>query len=391
MNHNIYLDHSASTPTDPQVLKAMQPYYTEIYGNPSASHHYGKQAEQAIENAREKVAQILNCKLNEIIFTSGGSESINLALRGSAWAKRQSGQGNHLITTGVEHDATTNTIKQLSQIMGFDHNILNVDHYGRVNPNTLRDELRNDTILVSSIYASNEVGSIEAISTLGQICQERNITFHTDAVQAAGQLPLDVQALNVDLMSLSAHKFYGPKGIGVLYVREGTHLLPIQTGGNHENGLRAGTQNTPLIVGLATALQIAYDELEKHTQHYRKLRDQLIDGILHKVPDAQLSGHPENRLPSHASFVFDNIESNLLLMHLDLNGIAASSGSACKTGNPEPSSVLLAMGFTEAQARGGLRFTVGRQNTEAEIDYTIETLKRIVEKLRKLSPMRSQI
>jgi cysteine desulfurase len=312
----IYLDHSATTPTDPRVLEAMLPYFTDIYGNGSSAHRFGRSAERAIEDARESIARQLNCKPVEIVFTSSGTESDNLALRGAAWARRE--QGQHLITTKVEHSAILRTSEQLDALMGFASSLLPVDRLGMVRESDFVAAVRPETIVASVMYVNNEVGTIEPISQLSALARERGVVFHTDAVQAAGQLPLDVQALGVDLMSLSAHKFYGPKGVGLLYVREGVELLPSQSGGSHENYRRGGTYNTPGIIGMARALELAYSELDERTARFQALRDQLIDGVLSRVPGAQLTGHPELRLPSHASFVIEGIESNLLLMHLDM-------------------------------------------------------------------------
>ena len=377
----IYLDHSASTPTDPRVIEAMLPYFSETYGNPSSAHGYGRKAESAIEAARETVARILNCKPSEIVFTGGGSEGNNLAIRGAAWALRREGKGKHLITAPTEHEAVGHTVRQLAEIQGFTQTILPVNHEGRCEPAIFADTIQSDTIVASMMLANNEVGTIQPIAALAGIARQHEVVFHTDAVQAAGQLSLDVQALGVDLLSISGHKFYGPKGAGALYVRDGVELVSNQTGGGHEAGRRAGTHNTPLIVGLATALELAYEALEHHTEHYKLMRDCLIDGILSNVPNAQLSGHPSKRLPSHASFVFEGIDSGILLMHLDVNGIAASGGSACKTGSPESSEVLLAMGYSEREAIGGLRFTVGRQTTEEDIAYTVGVLAQAVRKI----------
>lgn len=361
------------------------PYFSEIYGNTSSAHSFGRKAEFAIETARETIARILNCQPKEIIFTSGGSESDNLAIRGAAWDARRKGRGTGLITTQVEHSAVIKTVEQLAEVMDFEQVVLPVNRYGVVEVEDFAAAYRPGTAVASLMYANNEVGTIQAISEISALAHEQGILFHTDAVQAAGQLPLDVQALGVDMMSLSAHKFYGPKGIGALFVRNGIELTPNQSGGSHEEGRRAGTHNTAFIVGTAKALELAYENLDDYTMHYRALRDQLIDSILSTVPGIQLTGHRSDRLPSHASFVFDDIDSNTLIMHLDMRGIAASSGSACKTGNPEPSEVLLAMGYTAKEALGNLRLTVGRQTTEADIDYTITTLADVVEKLRKLS------
>ncbi|MFN8373503.1 MAG: cysteine desulfurase family protein [Anaerolineae bacterium] len=379
---SVYLDHSASTPVDQRVIEAMLPYFSEIYGNPSSAHGQGRKSEQAIEDARETVAKVLNCKPAEVVFTSGGSESDNLAVRGAAWALKDRGQ--HLITTPIEHSAVSKTVKQLTEVMGFDSTILPVDREARVDVEDFAQAIRPTTTVASIMYANNEVGTIQPIPQLAALAHERGVLFHTDAVQAAGQVTLDVNALNVDMLSLSGHKFYGPKGVGVLYVREGTPLVPMQTGGSHENARRAGTQNTPLIVGLAKALQLAYDEIEARTAHYRALRDLLVESIMSRVPDAQFTGHPLERIATHASFVFEGIDSSTLLMHLDLKGVAASGGSACKTGNPEPSEVLLSMGYSQHEAIGTLRLTVGLQTTTADVEYAVEAVAQVVEKLHKL-------
>lgn len=376
----VYLDHSASTPTDPRVVEAMLPYFTEVYGNASSSHTFGRKAESAIEQARETVARILNCKPAEIVFTSGGSESDNLAIRGAAWMKRGSGR-QHLITAPTEHEAVGSTVRQLGDVMDFRYTMMPVDAFGMCLPAAFEQACQEDTCLASIMYANNEVGTIQPVQQLTAAAHQRNILFHTDAVQAAGQLPLDVQALGVDMMSLSAHKFYGPKGAGALYIRDGIDLVSSQTGGSHENGRRAGTHNTPFIVGLAKALEIAYEEFDAHVAHYRAMRDLLIEGVLAEVPHARLTGHPQERLPSHASFIVEGMDSSMLLMHLDVNGVAASGGSACKTGNPEPSKVLLAMGYSEREAIGGLRFTVGRQTTAEDIEFAVNALAGSVEKL----------
>jgi cysteine desulfurase len=330
----VYLDYSASTPTDPRVVEAMMPYFSEVYGNASSLHSFGRKAEQAIEDARETLATIFNCQPSEIIFTSGGSESDNLAIRGAAWTAKE--RGNHLITTPVEHSAVSRTVGQLADMMGFEKTVLPVDQYAMVDVEEFANACHSGTTVASIIYANNEVGTIAPIPQLAAQAKERGVLFHTDAVQAAGQLTLDVQTLGVDMMSISGHKFYGPKGVGALYVRKGIDLSPHMTGGSHESGRRAGTHNTPFIVGMAKALQLAYDERESRLAHYKTMRDALIDGILNSVSDTHLSGHPEQRLPSHASFVFEGVDSTKLLMYLDMKGIAASSAPACKTGNPEP-------------------------------------------------------
>lgn len=384
---SIYLDHSASTPTDPRVVEAMLPYFTEVYGNPSSAHSYGRKAEKAIEDARAIIARVLHCKPSEVVFTSGGSESDNLAVRGAGWARFAKGAGNHLITTPIEHSAVSRTVGQMASVMGFTQTILPVDHRGMVDAEDLAAACRNDTVVASVMYANNEVGTIEPIPQLAALARQQGVLFHTDAVQAAGQLDLDVQMLGVDLLSISAHKFYGPKGVGALYVREGVELVPSQSGGSHEDGRRAGTHNTPFIVGMAKALQLAYEEFDTRTAHYTELRDVLIDGILSAVPDSELSGHAALRLPAHASFVFGELDGNALLMHLDLKGIAASSASACKTGNPEPSGVLLAMGYDRERALGSLRLSVGQQTTMDDVQYAVKAIVESVEKVRKLSKL----
>ena len=378
----IYLDYAATTPVDARVVAAMQPYFSAEFGNPSSLHRWGQQAERALERARRQVAEALNCRPSEVIFTSGGSEADNLALRGAALAAREARGARDLITSPIEHSAVLSTLRQLRDHFGFTLTILPVDDTGRVSPDDLANAIRPDTAVVSVMSACNEIGTIEPLADLAAICHERGVQLHTDAVQAASQLPLDVERLGVDYLALGAHKFYGPKGVGALYVREGSPLLPTQTGGAHENGLRAGTPNVPYIVGLAEALQITAAERETHNARFAALRDRLITGLLAAIPDSRLTGHPTQRLPNHASFVFPGIDGNELLMHLDLAGIAASSGSACKTGDPEPSEVLLALGLQREVALGSLRLTVGRPTSEAEVARAVQVVPGIVERMR---------
>ncbi len=375
----VYLDHSATTPTDPRVVDAMMPYFTEIYGNAASAHHVGRRAEQAVEDARERVARVFNCKPSEVVFTSGGTESDNLAVRGAAF--KMGHQGNHLITTPIEHSAILRTVEQMAQYMGFERTILPVDHTGLVDVEDFAAACREGTTVASVMYANNEVGTIEPIPQLAAMAHEHGAVFHTDAVQAAGQLTLDVKALGVDMMSISAHKFYGPKGVGALYIRDGLSVLPNQSGGSHENNRRGGTHNTPGIVGLAAALELAYAEFPQRTAHYKHMRDLLIERVLATIPNAMLTGHPEQRLSSHASFIFDGVDSNTLIMHLDLKGLAASSASACKTGNPEPSSVLLALGYPREQALGSLRLTVGKDTTVEDIEFAVDVLAETIPRL----------
>lgn len=380
---SVYLDYAATTPTDPRVVEAMLPYFTEIYGNAHSGHRPGRRAEQAVEDARETVARILNCKPSEIVFTSGGTESVNLAIRGVTLSEKGD-SAKHIVSSAIEHSAVLKTLEQMESTNGIEYTLLPVSQEAVVDPETLIPALQPNTALVSVMAANNEVGTIQPISALAAQAKARGVLMHTDAVQAAGQLPLDVQALGVDMLSLSAHKFYGPKGVGALYVRDGIRLTPSQTGGSHEEGQRAGTVNTPGVVGLAKALQLAYDEFDERTAHYRSLRDQLIDEVLRLVPNARLTGHPEQRLPGHASFLLDGLDGNTLIMHLDMKGLAASSASACKTGNPEPSSVLLAMGVPYETAFGSLRLTIGKDTTETDIEYSVSVLAQIVEKLYRL-------
>ncbi len=383
----IYLDHAATTAVDPRVVKAMHPYWSERYGNASSIYSLGREAAKAMKDARKTVADILQCEPQEVIFTSCGSESDNLALRGVAFAQRHRGKGRHIITTAIEHHAIGHTCEQLEKYFDFEVTYLPVDQYAMVDPEDVRRAIREDTILISVMAANNEVGTIQPIAEIGKIAREHGIPFHTDAVQAGGTLPLDVNELHVDLLSLSAHKFYGPKGVGVLYVRKGTPLLPMQTGGGHERQRRAGTENVAGIVGLATALKLAYDHAAENNSRITALREQLIQGVLERIPDAQLTGHPNQRLPNSASFVFKYIEGESILLHLDALGICASSGSACSSGSLEPSHVLLAMGIPPDIAHGSLRLTLGRENTEEDVNYVLEVLPGIVEKLRMMSPL----
>jgi len=383
----VYLDHSASTPVDPRVLEAMLPYFTESYGNASGLHRQARASARALDQARRDVAEVLGCKPKEVIFTSSGTESDNLAIRGVGWAGQLAGKGDHLITSPIEHHAVSHTIDQLCDRFGFEQTVVPVDRYGLVNPDDVARAIRPDTLLISIMYANNEVGTIEPLAEIGAIAREHGIPFHTDAVQAGGYLDLDVDRLKVDLLALSGHKFYAPKGVGVLYARQGTPLLPQQTGGGHEGNRRAGTENIPYIVGLATALRLAQQERLSENSRLAALRDRLVSSIRATLPDAQLTGHPERRLPGHASFVVPGVEADGLLMHLDMAGVCAASGSACTSGMPEPSHVLLAMGIEHTLALGALRLTLGRSTSQADVDYVVEILPGIVEKLRTARPV----
>lgn len=379
-----YLDYAATTPVDEAVLAAMLPYFGNTFGNPSSVHFFGQQAEAAIEKARQQTANALNARPDEIIFTSCGTESDNLALRGAAFAQRKKRGANHILISPVEHHAVLHTAQQLQDVFGFEVEHLPVDRFGLVDPDDLRHFLRPETALVSVIYANNEIGSVNPIREIGQLCRAADVPFHTDAVQAAAYLPMDIRADSVDMLALGAHKFYGPKGIGALYLRKELQIYAMQTGGKQENGMRAGTQNVPYIVGLGEALQRGQAAQAEHAEVYRTMRDHLIGRVLEEVPAARLTGHPFQRLPNHASFVFEGANGNALLMLLDGAGFACSSGSACKVGDPQPSEVLLAIGLSRPWALGSLRVTLGRATTADDVDRFCQALPALVEKARSL-------
>ena len=381
----IYLDYAATTPVDGRVLHSMLPFFDQAFGNPASIHQFGQEAEAAIEQARETMARIMGCQPLEVVFTSCGSESDNLALRGVALAASRQRSANHILITPVEHHAVSRTALQLADLHGFEVEFIPVDDYGQVKPEDVASRLRPDTAIVSVIYANNEIGTINPIREIGQVCRARGIPIHSDAVQAAAFLPVKVDDLHVDLLSIGAHKFYGPKGVGALFIRQETPILPVQTGGGQEHGLRAGTSNTPYIAGLAEAFQLAVDERVKRIAALQPLRDHLINRILNKIPDSRLTGHPTKRLPNHASFVFEGADGNQLLAMLDVAGFACSSGSACKTGDPEPSDVLLALGLPREWALGSLRVTLGTGTTEEHIEKFNQVLPGLVERVRKLT------
>jgi cysteine desulfurase len=378
----IYLDYAATTPVDTRVIEAMLPYFNEIFGNPSSIHTFGQKAEAAMERSRETIAQGLNCQPGEVIFTSCGSESDNQALRGVAFASRRKRDADHILISPVEHHAVSRTAQQLARQHGFEVEYLPVDAFGQVIPEEVAIRLRPTTALVSVMYANNEIGTINPIAEIGAVCRKQGIPFHTDAVQAAAYLPVDVEALNVDLLSLGAHKFYGPKGVGALYVRKGTPIQPVLTGGGQESGLRAGTSNIPYIVGMAEAFRLAQDEREPRTARLLRLRDRIIHKILEDIPGSRLTGHPSQRMPNHASFVFQDVDGNTLLMRLDVEGFACSSGSACKTGDPEPSEVLTELGLPRDWALGSLRITLGAGTTIDQVDALLQALPPIIQSLR---------
>lgn len=381
----VYMDHAATTPVDPRVLEAMLPYWGEAYGNPSSLYRFAGIARKAVNDAREKVAAILGARPNEIVFTSCGTESDNLALRGVAFGTR--GRRRHIITSSIEHHAVGYTCEQLAREYDFDVTYLPVDSYGRVDPGDVEGAIRPDTAIISVMYANNEIGTIEPISEIGRIAREKGVPFHTDAVQAGGSLNLDVEELNVDLLALSGHKFYAPKGVGMLYVRQGTPLLPTQTGGSQERHLRSGTENVAYIVGLARALELAHENRIVENQRLRALSLRLIDGIAASIPNAQLTGHPVERLANNVSYCFPGVEGESILLHLDLAGVAASSGSACSSESEDPSHVLLALGIDAFSARGSLRLTLGHATDDAAVDYVLDVLPGIIGNLRTMSPL----
>ena len=382
--NRIYFDHSATTPVDREVAELMLEYMTDKFGNPSSVHAFGRETRKAVEEAREKVAALINATPNEIFFTSGGTEGDNLALKGVAFANRK--KGNHIITTAIEHHAILHTCEYLEK-HGFTVTYLPVDEYAMIRMEDLRNAITDQTILISIMFANNEVGTIQPIKEIGQLAKEKGIYFHTDAVQAVGNYPIDVKELNIDLLTMSGHKFNASKGIGALYIRRGVRIEEIQHGGAHERNLRAGTENVPGIVGLGKAAEIAGRDMAKKIPYITGLRDKLITTIQEKVPHVKLNGHPESRMPGNVNFSFLYIEGESLLLNLDMKGIAASSGSACTSGSLDPSHVLLAMGLTHEVAHGSLRVTLGRGNTEEDVNYFLEVVPEIVEKLRSMSPL----
>ena len=380
----IYLDYSATTPVDSRVVDAMTPFFNASFGNPSSVHRFGQIAEAAIDSSRESVARVLHCAPDEIVFTSCGSESDNLAIRGAAYAMREKTGAKWILASRAEHPAVTKTLEHLGKYDGFLIEWLDVDERGMVTPETVAKTICGDTAIVSVMYANNEIGTINPIKEIAEICRANNILFHTDAVQAAAYLPVDVNELGVDMMSLGAHKFYGPKGVGALYVRKGTPLVPHLTGGGQEFNLRAGTQNVPYIVGFAEALRLTHEEREQRVAHVQPLRDRIIGAVLESIPDSQLTGDMQSRLPHHASFVFKDVDGNLLLTLLDSAGFACSSGSACKTGNPDPSEVMNAIGLSREWGLGSLRVTLGKDSLPEHVESFLTALPTLVEKARRL-------
>lgn len=380
----IYLDHAATTPAHSDVVSEMRLYYSDNFGNPSSIHIFGREARSAVEKAREKVAALLNARPEEIVFTSGGTESDNFALQGVAFANEK--RGNHIITSSIEHHAILETCKFL-ETRGFKVTYLPVDKYGVVNPEDVKNAITDKTILVSIMHANNEIGTIQPIAEISKITKEKGIYFHTDAVQTVGEIEVDVDKLGVDLLSLSGHKFYGPKGIGALYVRKGVKMVPFLRGGGQENHRRGSTENVPSIVGLGKACELAKDQSRERIEHLLPLREKLIMGLKGRIPEIELNGHPDMRLPKNVNLSIKYVEGESMILNLDIEGIAASTGSACTSGALEASHVLLACGLTHEIAHGSVRFTLGRLTTEEDIDKVLEIFPGIVEKLRKMSPL----
>lgn len=382
----IYLDHNATTPVHPEVKEAMLPYYEELFGNASSVHSYGREAREAIDVAREQVAELIGVSSpTEIVFTSGGTESDNHAIKGTALSKVDR-KGNHIIISPIEHHAVYNTCEYLEK-RGFEVTHLQVDKYGVIDLQNLEDSIKETTILISVMHANNEVGTIQPLAEVGRIAKERGILLHTDAVQSVGKIPVNVDELGVDLLSLSAHKIYGPKGIGALYIRKGTRIDSLLHGGHHERNRRAGTENVPGIVGLGKAAEIAKKEMESNREHLWKLTEKLRAGIQEKIEFVRQNGPPEKRLPNTLNFSFEFVEGEALILSLDMQGICVSTGSACTSGSLEPSHVLTAIGLSPEIAHGSVRISLGRDNTAEEIDYVLEAIPNVVNRLRAMSPL----
>ncbi len=383
--HKIYMDHNATTPVHPEVVKAMTPYYEDEFGNASSLHSFGRKAREAVEDARQKVARLIGpCESVDIVFTSGGTESDNFAIKGAAYALR--GKGKHIITSQIEHLAVLNPCEFLEK-NGYKVTYIPVDEYGVVKVDALKEAIRDDTILISVMFANNEVGTVQPIEEIARIARGKGILFHTDAVQAVGKIPLDVEKMGIGLMSLSSHKMYGPKGIGALYINKKAKISPYIHGGHHERNRRAGTENVPGIVGFGKACELAQKDMEREPGRLTVLRDRLWDGIGKEVKDIKMNGHPVERLPNTLNISFKYVEGESILLNLDLKGIAASSGSACTSGSLEASHVLKAMGVDTALIQGSVRFSLGLMNTQADIDRVIKEIPPIIEKLRSMSPL----
>jgi len=380
----IYLDHNATTPVHPEVFEAMLPYYKDKFGNASSIHSFGREAKVALEESREKVAKFINASPQEVYFTCGGTESDNLAVKGTAFANRK--KGKHIITSKIEHHAVLESGKFLEKDE-FEVTYLPVDKYGFVDPDDLKKAIRKDTILVSIMHVNNEVGTIQPLEELCKITKEKGAYFHTDAVQSVGKLPVDVQKLNVDVLSMSGHKIYGPKGVGAIYIRKGTRITPWSHGGSHERSRRAGTENVPGIVGLAKTVEIAQRDMEQQSQQMKNLTEAFYQKVTHAIPDVILNGHLEKRIPNTLNLSFKAVEGESIILSLDLKGVAVASGSACTSGTLEPSHVLSAMGISPEIAQGAIRFSFGRENTMEDVEYIVGILPEIVSRLRAMSPL----
>ena len=379
-----YMDHSATSPVNPEVLEEMLPYFNQSFGNASTLYALGREARTAMENARKQVASLIGAQPEEIYFTSGGTESDNMAIKGVV--SKLKNKGNHIITSSIEHPAVLETCKYLEK-EGYKVTYLPVYEDGIVKVSDVEEAITSETILITVMHANNEIGTIQPVAEIGALAREKGIYFHTDAVQSVGKIPVNVEDMNVDLLSISSHKLYGPKGIGALYIRKGVRIQPLIHGGGHERGMRPGTENIPGIVGLGKACQIAEENLEKNMEYVSSLRDQLIEGVLGKIEQSYLNGHPTKRLPNNANFRFTGIEGESLVLQLDAKGINASTGSACSSKKLEPSHVLMAIGLKEVDAHGSLRISLGTENTPQDIDYTIDAIEEVVERLRSMSPL----
>jgi cysteine desulfurase len=382
MSRRVYLDHNASTPVHPEVLAEMLPYFGEVFGNPSSIHAFGREAREGMDRARERVASFLNVSPQEIVFTSGGTESDNFALKGLAGAR---GEG-HIITSQVEHHAVLRAARAL-EAQGFDLTVVGVDEFGMVDPDDVRRAIRPDTVAISIMHANSEVGTLQPVEAIGRIARERGVPFHVDAVQTFGKLPIDVNALGVDVLSFSAHKIYGPKGVAGVFIRKGTKMVAVQHGGEHERRRRAGTENVAGIVGLGKAVEVRARDMQSEAPRIAALRDRLWEGVRARVPEVRLSGHPTQRLPGTASLLFRHVESESIVLGLDLKGIGVSAGSACTSGNVEPSHVLVAMGVSVDWAMGAVRCSLGRSTSAEDIDYVVECIEPLVRKLRQAMPV----
>jgi cysteine desulfurase len=380
----VYLDHNATTPVHPAVLEAMLPYFSQAFGNASSLHQSGREAKAALENARRSIAEVLGCEASEIVFTSGGTESDNFAIKGTAFANRN--RGKHIITSSIEHHAVENSCKFLEK-EGFEVTYLPVDSYGFVDPDDLKKAIRSDTMLVTIMYANNETGVIQDIKTLISVAKEAGLYFHTDAVQATGKIPYRIDDIDCDMLSISAHKLYGPKGVGLLYIKSGTNILPWNEGGGHEKGMRAGTENVAGIIGLAEAIKIAHRDMSERTERLERISQKFYDSIKARIPDIQLNGHFEKRVPNTVNISFRAIEGEAIVLTLDMKGIMVSTGSACTSGATDPSHVLRAMGVSREMAQGSIRFSFGRSNSIEDVDYVVDILAKEVNRLRSISPL----